>query len=321
MDPLAPLKALKTLIPSLRLPKYFKSYVNEFVSSLSNPLKIQEKILFQILRENKKTVYGRRYDFKDISSVKEFQKALPIITYADIEEDVEMIKKGALNVLTKKKVVFLATTSGTTSAPKLIPITKDRVRFFRKEFFLWAMYILPKRGRILKGKTLYFAGPYNEGTTEGGIMMGSISGYLAWKTPIFAKRKLVVPASLYNEFNFNKKTKKIALLALQANITQFAFAAPVEALLFIEYIQKNRKVLIEELKAMGKHRRAKKLERLELFKPIDIWPNLCMIGCIKSAAQVVYLNLLKEAIGVDDIEMRDPGIYASEGRISLGLTD
>lgn len=320
MDPLAPLKTLKILIPSLKLPKYFKSYINEFMQSQLNPLKVQEKILLQILRENEKTVYGLRYDFSSIKTVSDFQKKVPIITYVDIKDDVDMIKKGALNVLTKKKVVFLATTSGTTSEPKLIPVTKDRIKFFKKEFFLWALYVLSKRRKILSGKTLYFAGPYNEGTTEGGLMIGSISGYLAWKTPLFAKRKLVLPPAIYNEFNFNKKTKKIALLALQANITQLAFAAPVEALLFFDYLKKNRKKLINELKQMGKNRRARNLAKLDSFKPIAIWPNLFMISCIKSDAQVAYLNILKEAIGVNDIEIRDPGIYASEGRISLGIT-
>lgn len=292
---------------------------NRFLRLIKNPLSVQEEVLKQILHENRNTYYGKKYKFASIKDIKSFQKKVPIITYADILPLVERLKNGEQRLLTKKDVTYFATTSGSTSTPKLIPITKDRVKNFRKEFALWSLYVLKQHRDILPGKTLYFAGPYDEGKTDAGIMYGSISGYLAWNTPWVVKNKLVVPAHIYNIFDFEKKTFEIALHALCSNITQIGFAAPIEAILFFDYLQEKRQLLIAELFNRGYKRRAKKLQKLPNFKPITIWPKIGLINCIKSEAQIPYLEVLKEKIGKQNIPIRDPGIYASEGRISIGL--
>ena len=305
---------LKTLAGPLRSIKY----ITEFRVALTNPLKIQTKILKEILKKNKNTNYGKLYNFSKIKTIEEYQNLVPVITYEDIIPFIQKIKDGEQNILTKDKVIFLATTSGTTSSVKLIPVTKDRIKNFKRELYLWSIYVLKDHTNVLKGKTLYFAGPYIEGKTSAGIICGSISGYLIAKAPWYIKSKVVVPSETYNIFDFDKKIKVIAINALKSNITQFAFASPIEAILFLDYISEHKDELINELEVIGLEKRAKKLRELDSFKPINIWPNLCLIGCIKSKFNLHYLETLKEKIG-KDIEIRDPGIYASEGRLSLGL--
>ncbi len=305
---------LKTLAGPLRSIKY----INEFRVALTNPLKIQTKILKEILKKNKNTNYGRLYNFSGIKTIEDYQNQVPVITYEDIIPFIQKIKDGEQNILTKDKILFLATTSGTTSSVKLIPVTKDRMKNFKRELYLWSVYVLKDHTNVLKGKTLYFAGPYIEGKTSAGIICGSISGYLIAKAPWYIKSKVVVPPETYNIFDFDKKIKVIAINALKSNITQFAFASPIEAILFLDYIAEHKDELINELERTGLEKRAKELKELSSFKPTNIWPNLCLIGCIKSKFNLHYLETLKEKIG-KDIEIRDPGIYASEGRLSLGL--
>ncbi len=305
---------LKTLAGPLRSLKY----LNEFRVALANPIKIQKSILHEILKKNKKTNYGKLYDFAHIKTIEEYQTKVPLITYEDIIPFIQKIKDGEQNILTKDKVIFLATTSGTTSHVKLIPVTKDRMKNFKRELYLWSVYVLKDHLNVTKGKTLYFAGPYIEGRTSAGIICGSISGYLIAKAPWYVKSKVVIPSETYNIFDFDKKSKEIAINALISNITQFAFASPIEAILFLDYVAEHKEELIIELEKKGEEKRAKELRELSSFRPIDIWPNLCLIGCIKSKFNLHYLDTLKEKIG-KDIEIRDPGIYASEGRLSLGL--
>ncbi len=298
--------------------KYLENvnHIFEFKEARKDVNKAQEKLLLSIIKKNKDTLYGTKHKFKEIKNIKDFQKKVPIINYEDIEEYVDLQKKGAQNILTKDKVIFFATTSGTTKKPKLIPITKQRRQSFRKELSLWSFNFLRKFPKVLSGKLLYFAGPYDEGRTEANIMYGSISGYLAYKTPWVAKRRLAFNPKLYNEFDFNKKIAKIAKIAVKSNITQVGFAFPVEVLMFFEYIEKNKEKIIEEIKNDGNWLKARILKRKK-FTPKELWPNLQVINCIKSDQNKPYLDALEKK--VPGVLINDPGIYSSEGRISLCL--
>lgn len=289
----------------------------DFQDALIDPLLVQKKLLKKILNKNKNTEYGLKYNFKDIKTIEEYKK-IPIIKFTDIEKDVERIKLGEQNIFTKDKVIYFASTSGTTSKIKLVPTTKQRIKNYNKEFALWAAYVLKDYFRIANGKTLYFAGPYFEGKTKGKIPYGSISGYLPYKSPWYIKRKISNPISVYNEMNFDKKIKKMAIYALQENITQIAFTAPIEAILFLDYIKENKNKLINTIKR-NNLKRAKELSEIKDFKAINIWPNIGLISCFKSKTNEMYIDTLIEKIG-KKIEVRDPGINASEGRISIGLS-
>ncbi|MGV8168663.1 MAG: GH3 family domain-containing protein, partial [Candidatus Nanoarchaeia archaeon] len=292
-------------------------FLAQFRRSFKNPRKVQEKVLLRILKRNQNSLYGRIHNFSSIKSIEEYQGKVPIVSYEDIKPYIERLKNGEKNILTKDKVIYFATTSGTTKAVKLIPVTKERERIFRRELAIWSLFVLSKNKKILKGKTLYFAGPYLEFYTNKGIPCGSISGYLAHKSPWFVKQKLVVNPKTYNEMNFDKKTRKIAIAALKSDITQIGFASPIEAILFFDYLKDNKNSLLRQLRIDGKMKLVSRLSKLEEFKPAEIWPNLHLINCIKSKTNQIYLETLKEKLGREDIEIRDPGIYSSEGRLSL----
>lgn len=297
------------------------TFFSDFLVAKKYPLKAQERILKRILSGNKNTVYGRKYKFSKINSVEDFQKQVPIITYPDISTYIEKMKRGKQNILVKNKVLFFATSSGTTSEPKFIPVTKRRMDFHRGEFLLWIRYMLKKNVKILKGKTLYFAGGSLNGYTQGKIPHGNISGYLTENSSRFVRNKLVANMDLLNIMDFDVKMKEIAVRALlEKKITQIAFASAVQAILFFDYLKENREMLIFEVEKKSK-RRAKFLRGLKSFKPINFWPDLWLINCIKAGVNNTYLEVVKEKLGKKDVVIRDPGIMASEGRISLGITE
>jgi len=83
-------------------------------------------LLNNILAENKDTVFGRKFGFADIKNYDEYRKKLPLTTYADYKELVDRIyENGEQNVLTNKPIVHFCITTGTTSAPKLIPLIEE----------------------------------------------------------------------------------------------------------------------------------------------------------------------------------------------------
>ncbi len=299
--------------------KYLENinHIWEFREAKRDVLKAQRRLLFNILEKNKNTVYGKRYGFKKIRSLADFQKNVPVISFEDISHLVERIKRGEKNILTKDKVIYFATTSGSTNKPKLIPVTRQRIVSFKKELSLWSFKFLRMFPEVLKGKLLYFAGPYDEGRTQAGIMYGSISGFLAYRSSWFVKRKLVVPPRLYNELDFDKKIREIAKLAIRSKVTQLGFAFPIEVLLFFDFIKKNKKSLIAAIRDEGHWFKARILEKKE-FTPQALWPKLRVINCIKSQQNKYYIDEIEALL--PDVLINDPGIYSSEGRLSLCIS-
>ncbi|MFT4304781.1 MAG: GH3 auxin-responsive promoter family protein [Candidatus Woesearchaeota archaeon] len=319
--PLKTLPKIKNTILYRELINFLNVNLIYFYEAKNNPMKIQNKVLINILKNNKNTLYGKKNNFNKIKSIKEFQEKVPIVNYENLLTYINKIKKGEKNILTKDKVIFFATTSGTTKStePKLIPITKKRLINFRKEILLWLLHVIKKNPSVVKHKTLYFAGPPDEFLLDIGIPCGSISGYHVKKLPFFLKHKIVVPWKIYNIKDFDEKIKKIALLSLKNKISQIAFASPIEAILFFNYIKQNKSQLIDELKKQKKIKLANSLSKKE-FTPNKLWPELSLISCIMSNSNKFYIDKLKKIIG-KEIMIRDPGIYASEGRISLCIAD
>ena len=288
---------------------------------LQDPMNMQEKILKDILKKNANTRYGKEYKFKKIKTIEEYQEKLPIIKFPDIKEHIEEIKKGKKNVLGTKEVIYFATTSGTTSEPKYIPVTKLRMKLFKKQLLMWAYYVAGKNIKTLKGKTLYFAGTDLCGYTEkGNIPHGDISGYIIKNLPWYAKKRLVVPWEVYRINDFERRTRMIAILALKSDITQILFAEPIEAIIFFDYLKEHKEDLLQELRILGHKQLAKKLEKKE-FIPTEIWPHLNTVNCIKTHMNGIYLDKLREKLGPKEVTIRDPGIYSSEGGISLCITN
>lgn len=314
-----PLRAIVKL-DSNQIFKKIKSLNNFEIFSEKEPIQVQLKLLKKIIEKNKNTEYGKKYNFKKINDYDDFKKNVPIIKYPDIKNFIEKIKEGKENILTNEKVIYFAITSGTTSEAKFIPITKKRIKFFIKQILMWGRYVARRNISTLKGKTLYFAGNDICGYTKKGIPYGNISGYIVKNLPWYAKKRLALPSEIYRIDDFDSRTKMIALISLQKDISQILFAEPIEAILFFDYLKNNKENLIRDLIILGKKKVANNLKNKN-FIPSEIWPHLTTVNCIKTHMNGIYINKLKEKLGNQNIKIRDPGIYSSESPITLCIFD
>ncbi len=294
-------------------------YTKRFLQAFKDPRKVQMQTLNRIVKKNQHTVYGRRYGFSEIKTVQDYQRRVPIIEYQDILPEIERLKRGEQGILTSAPVEYFASTSGTTSGVKLVPVTKERIQALKTEFIIWMRLTLKGHLKDALGKILYIAGPYHEGLTEGGIPYGSISGYLIYKGPDWAKKRLAIPIEVFNEFDYERKLYLMALYALQSNVTHLGFTTSIEVLLLFDYIRENWDSLVNDVEQINP-RRGKKLRMLKDPKPAHIWPKLHLANCFMTETSKIYMQTLMDVIG-RDIVVRDPGINASEGRISLGICD
>ena len=92
--------------------------VNHFTSI---PVETQEKILMQIIEENKDTEYGKKIGFDKVHSVEDFQKIVPLSNYDTYSDYVDRMLDGEENLMMARKCKRYCTSSGSVGKPKVLP--------------------------------------------------------------------------------------------------------------------------------------------------------------------------------------------------------
>lgn len=204
----------------------------ELRKMMSDLVEVQENVLLDILHNSEETEIGRKYNFKNIHSVEEYRKSVPITEYDDYRDDVERMKDGEEDILFPGKAVSFVVTSGTTSIAKYIPesnkgeMVKSLVGKFRTvEMLSMVPQILQPDYNVL---ALTNASVY--GKTNGGIPAGSASGQAAAGSLMMEKMTLplllLTAKGLSNEANdyltilFAIADKNVAALICN-NLVQF----------------------------------------------------------------------------------------------------
>src|SRR5690606_25209739 len=95
----------------------------------NNPIETQQKVFEDLIKQAKKTEFGKDHGFETIKSHEDFVNQVPIRDYELLKNYIERVVAGEENVLWKGKPLYFAKTSGTTSGIKYIPITKESMPY------------------------------------------------------------------------------------------------------------------------------------------------------------------------------------------------
>lgn len=157
--------------------------LNKLYSIAPNAVQYSNDLLKKLLNENKDTVYGKKYGFENIGSYEEYKEKVPLTDYADYRELVERISDGGeQNILTAEPVVHFCPTTGTTSAPKLIPIVNESKQLSTDYTLPACMTIIDKalksdgKPGITKGKGIFCIEIGELSKSPSGITIGGVSG-------------------------------------------------------------------------------------------------------------------------------------------------
>lgn len=96
-----------------------------YAAALQAPRAAQSQVLSRLLAVNADSEYGRRYGFARIPGTREFQAAVPVVSYEDLAPEIERIRNGEPGVLTAEQVVAVELTGGSSAAAKYIPYTRS----------------------------------------------------------------------------------------------------------------------------------------------------------------------------------------------------
>ncbi|MBF0523266.1 MAG: GH3 auxin-responsive promoter family protein [Candidatus Omnitrophica bacterium] len=113
----------------------------------------------KIVRSNQQTEFGKKFNFKLIHSIADFQRHVPVQEYEDLKPFVDKIIAGEEGILTEDKTILLEPTSGSTGANKYIPYTLALKKEFQKGFYTWLFDVYLHNPCLLLGKSFWSITP------------------------------------------------------------------------------------------------------------------------------------------------------------------
>ncbi len=325
----------------------------KLLKASKNPRKTGADTLREILEYAKDTVYGQEHHFAEILSARSddelftlWQKNVKPNDYEDFRPYVEHHKHGEENILFPGKPVLYATTSGTTSEPKWIPITEKYLKtIYGKMTKVWLFNFIKNRHNVFSGKILSIVGKVVEGYAPDGTVFGSVSGVTQRDCPGFVKALYSNPQCVYSIADYNARYYVLMRMGVEQNITLIVTANPSTIVelqnnvnkFFDEYVTDiengtiSDKIALapeirKELEACVKPnpKRAAELRALKAkygdVLPKHYWPNLQILNTWKCGNTNVYLDKFKDSFP-EHMLHQEFGYFASECRFGLVLDD
>ena len=202
------------------------------------PLATQIELLNEILKRNKDTKFGKKYGFKDIKTIGEFQASVPIQTYETLEGYLNAQDREGKAYLTSDNPTMYIQTSGTTGRAKYIPILERNIEQAKRRALLFNYLHFRLKEYFFSGKILSIAGSAADSVTENNTPCGSYSGLLYKLIPEEMIHKYLLPKAFSDIEDYEAKYLLMAGLALaEKNLSLLVTANPSIFLKLLDVIQ------------------------------------------------------------------------------------
>ncbi len=266
---------MKLLSPALsRLARFRYWKVEEW---MHHPLMAQRMVWQDLLSQGQYAAIGKQYHFKDIYTIEEFKKILPIQSYNDIEPLIKRMMLGKHYQLWNTKINWFAKSSGTTnSKSKFIPISEENLKdchYQAAKDVLTLYYHFNPQSDILTGKGLVIGG--SNQVYYDNIIYGDLSAVLLQNSPFWGEWIRTPDLKIALMSDWEKKIEEMAIATIPENITSIS-GVPTWTLMLLKYIL---------------HRTGKKTIK-------EVWPNL-ELYIHGGISFVPYQLLFNEIIGGD----------------------
>jgi hypothetical protein len=322
--------------------------VRRFLAAADRCQEVQREVLFQRVRRNAESHFGRDHGFAEIHSLADFRRRVPLTTYEYYLPYIDRVKRGHPEAMfgPGTELLMFALTSGTTADPKFIPVTREFYREYRDGWNLWGLGTFADHMDLLYKKTLGLASNWRQFYTEGGTPCGNISGLVTETASRLSRFAFLVPWTLigisdpvarqYTALRLALASRRVGML-MTANASTLIILAGLadtrrESLIRdlydgtlapdIEVPDGIRKALRRRLRRPARHR-ARELEaivrRTGHLYPRDFWPRMSLLAVWLGSSAGAYVPRLKEYYG--DLPLRDHGLSASEGRMTIPMED
>ena len=306
----------------------------------------QQAVLRNLLQLNQESQFSRDYRLSPGMSLDDFRKAVPVADYELVRPYVQKVAAGDHQALLGKanRLQMFAVTSGTTSESKLIPVTDRFLHDYRRGWQMWGIGTYSEHARLQKLNIVQISSSHRRFATADRTPCGNISGLVAAMQSTIVRTLYTVPSAVAEIDDPEAKRYAILRMALaDPYVGMLITANPSTLLQLLDHANQNAEALIRDVhdggisgcdlpaavggslrKTLRSNRnRARMLETIVHehggFRPRLCWPMLGVLGVWCGGSAAAYIPRLKQQFG--DVPVRDHGLHASEGRMTLPLED
>lgn len=320
--------------------------LNAFEAATHHPAAVQEALLRRILADQAATGFGRAHHFASAASVADFRRQVPIAGYDYVEPYIKEVMRGNTRaLLADPKVYMFALTSGTTATRKYIPVTAQYLADYRRGWNIWGMKVYRDHPGTRWRPIVQFSSDWQESVTESGVPCGSVTGLTAHMQLRIIRWMYCVPgcvgkvkdpaAKYYLALRLSLPVRAGMIIAANpSTLVNLARAGDAEKEALIRDVHDGTlnprldvpadvRAALERRLRRAHPERARELEaivaRTGTLYPKDYWPSNCIIGNWMGGSVGAYLRHYPRYFGATPV--RDVGLIASEGRMTIPLTD
>lgn len=210
------------------LAKPFASYIYKKIrKGMTTALEDQASILKMLIREGRKTEFGKEHAFDKVEGYEQFKQAVPIRDYEQFKPYIEKIKQGKHNILWKGLPLYFAKTSGTTSGVKYIPISKDSISNHINTARNALLCYMAETGNtaFADGKMIFLSGS-PELERIAGIPTGRLSGIVNHHVPRYLRSNQLPSYETNCIEDWESKLDKIVEETIRQNMTLISGIPP-----------------------------------------------------------------------------------------------
>lgn len=290
-----------------------------------NPMRSQEEFVMRLMRENAKTEYGQKYNFKNIHTLDDFQRYLPLTSYNDYVPFVERIANGERNILTAYLTEHLSTLDGY----RRLPLSRWSVQTSYDYSFCAGFYLAGNNGYLTDGMTLNLVDNSVE-RLPSGITVGNLLGRLLVKREFDNDQVYVVPVDINNWPLTTDILYLQALFALKQKDISLAVCDHYDNMVeLLRYIEKHWPTLADDIER-GNPYIQPDAERANAIRKImedhhigsqvvsQLWPNLRCMMVYDVDRLGASFELLRTYCG-NNVHFVFTGISSAEGTFSTTL--
>lgn len=319
-----------------------------FIELLGDCRRTQRATLERILHLNGESFYSRRRGLTGSTTVDQFRRILPVSDFETVRDEIEQLKTGNFQSLLgpRNKLLMFALSSGTTAQAKYIPITSQFLSDYRRGWQVWGINALDSQPQLHMCDIVQLSSNHDQFRTPSGTPCGNISGLVGAMQSRVVQTMYAVPNPIAKISDPKAKTYAALRCAFaNAHVGLVMTANPSTLIQMSKSAHEHQNELIRDIadgtisadfdidpaiRAQLKGRtgrrdrdRARELEliaaRTGSIYPKDIWPKLGLVAVWTGGSVGAYLEPMRKYFG--DVIVRDHGLSASEGRMTIPLAD
>ena len=205
----------------------------------NHPVAAQRAVLQDLVTSAQYTSFGKKYNFSQLFTLKDFKKNIPIHEYDDIRPYIIRMMEGEENVLWNTPVSWFAKSSGTTSdKSKFIPISEESLQdnhYQANKDVLSNYYKNFPGSDLLTGKGLVIGGSHQINKLNEDIQYGDLSAVLMQNSPFWGQWLRTPELSIALLDEWENKIEQLAQITANENVTSLA-GVPTWTLLLLKRI-------------------------------------------------------------------------------------